>query len=175
MLKFSCAMLKYHQIRGDFMNPAKTEDECPLFILVNGLISLTYLHTKIFVVVVNYHNEVSPMSVKQALHCSFHDRKSSCPWSHFNSTRVYCREWNQHVLSVKQCHCIEKYHPVSQIFQAPPPNKHHCIHHPLHHHVNQVAFFCHHYWQILLIWQCYLFLNWCIQHQLKNKLHSLVS
>ena len=57
-------MLKYHQIRGDAINQSKTKDERPLYNLTNGLISLTYLHTKIFVVVVKYQKNVSPLSVK---------------------------------------------------------------------------------------------------------------
>ena len=43
---------------------------------------------------------------------------------------------------------LKKNHPVSQIFQKSPPNQHHCIHHPPHHQVNQIAFFCHYYWLI---------------------------
>ncbi len=68
-----------------------------------------------------------------------------------------------------------KNHPVSQIFQTSLPNQHHCIHHPLHHQVNQMAHFCHYYWLIYLVWLCYLLLNCCTQHQLKNKLPRLVS
>ena len=57
-------------------------------------------------------------------------------WSHFNLTRLHCREWNQHILSIKGCHLMEKNHPVPQIYQISPPNWHHCIHHPLHHQVS---------------------------------------
>ena len=51
------------------MNPAKTEDECPLFDLLNGFVSLSIMLIKILVMVVHYQNELTIMLVKCALPC----------------------------------------------------------------------------------------------------------
>ncbi len=48
------------------------------------------------------------------------------PWSLWEMVPIY---W-------KKSSCVTK-------FQISPPNQHHCIHQPLHHWVNQTAFFCH--------------------------------
>ena len=146
------------------MNSAKTEDECPLFIQV-GWVHFTVLSKSYLTWLLTIKKRAGClMLVKHALHC----------WSHFNWTCLYCREWNQHVLSVKWRYCIEKNHPMLQIYQISPPNQHHCIHHALLHQISQIAFFCH----LLLVEIAYLAMLFMFllmdRAPDKNKLHSLV-
>ncbi len=136
MLDFQGMMLKYCLILWDTINPAKTEDESPLFNLVNGFILLAHLHTKISIRAGNYQNKASHMLVKRALYCWFHDWTDSC-LSHFSATCLHCREWNQHVRSVKWCHskssCVTNISNISTkptpLYSppTPPSSKRNCI------------------------------------------------
>ena len=106
----------------------------------------------------------------------FMSDKKSCHWSHFSPPHLCCREWNQHVVSIRQYRCIGNIHYASQNIAniSHKPNRLYAPPSPPASEQN-IAFCYHDYWQKQHIWLYYLFSSWCQQQRLKNKWHRLIS